>query len=235
MYFDNGQNVIDCKTIAGFNRSVDYSSRTERYVIRRQYGYAQENGFKLRRTITSFVAPTGKSSRFYVVNYKITDAVGCSVKLPANSFQRAHGNSKRKHELYIRTKPSVMDAISKYARSKKPKQIISAVQEDAGGVFGMVSPCDVVRNREQVYNKIKHIDDRPKSRNTGKVKLADYGKVLSMLQDNDFVKDVSFSGRNRKGMENHFRLAFSKSIMYHHHFICSIVTIDPALISLILS
>eukprot|EP00795_Rhopilema_esculentum_P003571 gene3571-9595_t len=38
--------------------------------------------------------------------------------------------------------------------------------------------------------------DRPNARNTGKVKLADYSKVLTMLQGNDFVKYVSFGARN---------------------------------------
>ena len=185
--------------MAGFNKSIDFSHRTEQYTLRRQYGYAQENGLKLRRTITSFFTTAGTFCRYYILNYKITDNTGNIVSVPSNSFQQAHGNSKRKHEPYIRTKPSVLEAISEYGKSKRPKQIISAIQKDAGGVFDMSSPCDVVRDRTQVYNKIKHNKDRPKSRNTGKVKLADYGKVLSMLQDNNFVKDVSFSGRNKKG------------------------------------
>ena len=76
---------------------------------------------------------------------------------------------------------------------------MTAIQKDAGGSFGMKNASNIVRNRAQVYNKIRHISDRPNARNTGRVKVTDYGKVLMMLQNNDFVKDVSFTRTNKKG------------------------------------
>ena len=76
---------------------------------------------------------------------------------------------------------------------------MTAIQKDAGGSFGMKNASNIVRNRAQVYDKIRHISDRPKARNTGRVKVTDYGKVLMMLQNNDFVKDVSFTRTNKKG------------------------------------
>ena len=48
---------------------------------------------------------------------------------------------------------------------------MTAIQKDAGVSFGLKNTSDIVRNRAQLYNKIHHISDRPKARNTGRVKF----------------------------------------------------------------
>ena len=60
---------------------------------------------------------------------------------------------------------------------------MAAIRKDAGISFGLKNAIDIVRNRAQVYNKIHHISDRPKARNTGRVKF----NVL-MIRVNDATK-----------------------------------------------
>ena len=194
VYYDCKGNVIDCKTMDGHIKSGHLYQKSKMYTLHRQYAHTEVHGNKMRRTIIYFIDSDGKECNKYIVNYKVNQSNGTNI-----SFSRAHGNSKCKDEIFIRTNPTVLKQIENYGSNLTPKQVVSAIQKEAGGSFGMTSACDIVRNRTQVYNKVRHINDRPKSRNTGKVKMTDFSKVLMMLQQNDFVKDVSFSCRNKKG------------------------------------
>ena len=199
VYFDAKGTVVDCKTMAGFIKEKDTTKETKRHSLKRQYSSTEKNGFTIRRCISRFFNEKGDRCKYYIVNYKVLDAEGGDISLPANFFRESHGNSKSK-ENYVRTKPSVINSITEYGRILKPKQIVSAIQRGAGGVFAMKSASDVVRDRQQIYNKIKRINGRPKHRNTGNVKVADYTKVLTMAQDRVFVKNVSFGARDKDGM-----------------------------------
>ena len=204
VYYDTVGRVSDCKTMAGHRKCQYIGAKMLMYTIRRKYAYAERHGLKLRRTINSFFDQFDKECALYIVNYQVNGVPGEleSAKVPSTAFSKAHGNSRRGNECFIRTKPSVLQSLKKYGKSMAPKQLITAIQNDAGGVYGMSSPSDVIRNRNQVYNNIRSIPGRIKSRNTGKVKLTDYSKVLTMLHDNDFVKDVSFGARNKHGKTN---------------------------------
>jgi len=136
------------------------------------------------------------------VSYKLADEHGQPSSANFMNFSKIHGNAKNSKDMYHRTKPSVINAIGNYGKTLKPKEIISAIEKDSGGCYSSASKSDVVRDRRQVYNKIRNIPDRPKARNTGKVKITDYSKVLLMLNENDFVKDVSFHTRNKRGNTN---------------------------------
>lgn len=202
VYFDNDGSVKDYKTMAGHLSSGNMISETKIFTLKHKYAYATREGFgRLRRTITSFIDQDSKEASYAVVNYKLSN-LDRSLQRSSDTemvFSKPHGNAKKRKENYIRTKPSVLRSIKEYSRSMRPKQVISTIQKDAGGVYGMKCPSDIVRNRSQVYNAVRRIPDPPKARSTGKVRLTDYAKVLSMLQENDFVKDVSFGARDENG------------------------------------
>ena len=103
-------------------------------------------------------------------------------------FQKAHGNSNQQRELYNRTYPSVIKRIKKESEDFLPKNVVSNIQKQVGGVFDMSSPFEVGRDRMQIYNAVRNVD-KPRLRNTGKPKTADFGKLNILLLKGDFMKD----------------------------------------------
>ena len=87
--------------------------------------------------------------------------------------------------------------VKQYGQFMRPKQIIAEIEKDAGGVIEALSPCDIPRNRLQVCNKLRQVQNRPKARNTGRNRTPDYGKLVSLAQAGDFVRDFSIH-RNQK-------------------------------------
>ena len=61
----------------------------------------------------------------------------------------------------------------------------------------MSSPFEVARDRIQIYNVVRNVD-KPKLRNTGKPKTADFGKLNILLLRGDFVKDVAYRSNPEK-------------------------------------
>ena len=107
-----------------------------------------------------------------------------------NPFLRGHKNSKIPDNFY-RTKPSVIEQVKTLGASKKPKMILKEIHSGSGGLFSDASPSDIPRNNRQIYNHIRFVQDRPKTRNTGVIKSADYSKLYSLASAGHFVKDVS--------------------------------------------
>ena len=54
-------------------------------------------------------------------------------------------------------------------KSNQTKQIIREIEKKAGGVVSVVSPSDIPRNRQQVYNQLRRVEGR-KGRKRAKVK-----------------------------------------------------------------
>ena len=118
---------------------------------------------------------------------------------PSNPFKRPHGNSKQSTDSFNRTNPSVTNRIEYLGQHKHPKQIITAIENDAGGVFAANTPSQLPRDNTQIYNKLKLIPDRIKCRNTGKTRMTEYTKLVAMSMKGDFVKDASLHPRKIKG------------------------------------
>jgi len=158
--------------LAGYREQV-IPCTTRQFVLKRQYCYTRSNGFTLSRTINKFCNTNDELCRYYIVSYKLADEHGQPSSANFMNFSKIHGNAKNSKDMYHRTKPSVINAIGNYGKTLKPKEIISAIEKDSGGCYSSASKSDVVRDRRQVYNKIRNIPDRPKARNTGKVKITD--------------------------------------------------------------
>ena len=70
---------------------------------------------------------------------------------------RPHGNSKGHHSKtpFRRTKPSALHRLQKGVVTKSPLQVLTDIQNDAGGVTGAKAGCDLPHNRQQAYNARK--------------------------------------------------------------------------------
>ena len=59
----------------------------------------------------------------------------------------------------------------------------------------MVSPSDIPKDRQQVYNQLRKVEGRKKARSTGPSKAPDITKLLSLQQEGNFLRDVSLGTR----------------------------------------
>ncbi|PFX16849.1 hypothetical protein AWC38_SpisGene18854 [Stylophora pistillata] len=111
------------------------------YKVRRQYSWHHTSKEFCR--IVAKVETEGVLARYAVGQYKAPpDASSLSLK--------AQGNCHKKSEPYYRTKLSVIRKAKAVAQaSETPNHIISAIEEEAGGVLNVSSPADIIRNREQ--------------------------------------------------------------------------------------
>ena len=78
------------------------------------------------------------------------------------------------------------------------KQIITEIEKKAVGVVSVVSPSDLPRDRQQVYNQLRRVEGRKKARSTGPSKAPDITKLLSLQQAGRFVCDVSLGSRAKR-------------------------------------
>ena len=193
-----GQKLISIKTGAQ-SSSQDLPGNSEVITCRRQYSYIKKTGFQLRRCITKLQRSDGSMARYAVISYQFSGwKNGNEVAITGPQlFQRPHGNLKKAKESYFRTKPSVLSKIREYGSYMRPKQVVSAIERDAGGLISISSPSDVPRNRMQVHNKVRDMANRPKARNTGKSKVPDYTKLVALSQTGDFIRDFSFHRNNK--------------------------------------
>ena len=76
------------------------------------------------------------------------------------------------------------------------KKIISHIQEETGGVVSISSPSNIPRDRQQVYNQLRRVEGKKKSRSTGPAKPPDITKLLSLQQPGRFIRDVSMGARS---------------------------------------
>ena len=189
-------NLVACKIVSA------KENKTENiYTMRRQYSYAStvsKTDAELKRTITRFEDGNDKTCQYAIISYKF-NVNGLDVGEAAvyELFQKAHGNSKQRREPYNRTYPSVINRIKKESEHFSPKNVVSNIHKQAGAVFEMSSPFEVARDRMQIYNAARNVD-KPKHRNTGKPKTADFGKLNILLLKDDFVKDIAYRSNPEK-------------------------------------
>ena len=189
-------NLVACKIVS------TKENKTENiYTIRRQYSYASAVSMadaELKRTITRFEDGNDKTCQYSIISYKFNVTGLDAGETAVNElFQKAHGNFKQRREPYNRTYPSVIKRIKKESEHFSPKNEVSNIQIQAGGVFEMTSPFEVARDRMQIYNATRNVD-KPKHRNTGKPKAADFGKLNILLLRGNFVKDIAYRSNPEK-------------------------------------
>ena len=188
--------------ISGLSRMDRSDSETKRslldaydhFIIRRQYSWCTNN--KDFRRMIAKVEHEGNFMRFAVVQY--------TVKMTPEEakliLSKPYGGCQRSSEPHVRTKPSILEGIRKMGHKSSAKQIISEIEKKAGGVVSVVSPSDIPRDRQQVYNQLRRVEGRKKARSTGPSKAPDITKLLSLQQGGSFVRDVSLGSRaNRDG------------------------------------
>lgn len=107
---------------------------------------------------------------FLVVTYLLTDSAGDQLNRafvqysfcgrPHSVLQKPHGNSKSSMP-FVRATPSTLQKLKDCCKnSQTPKQAISNVTNQKGGIVNSKAVGDIPRNRRQVYNiKKPHYDD----------------------------------------------------------------------------
>lgn len=148
-----------------------------------------------RRIITK-VEENNALLHFAVVQYIV------KTKDTSNLFEKPHGCSKKSKEPYIRTKPSVMEKIRELGQKGSAKQIISAMEKQAGDVSCVSSPSYLPRDRNQVYHQVSKVEGQIRSRSTGPAAAPDFTKLLSLQYSGSFLKNVSFAvSTDKKGVK----------------------------------
>ena len=141
---------MNAKTIAGFKEQLSRSVESKQYTLKRQYCQLKQDALQLHRTINRFYRTDGSLCRYYIATYHcINSSLNTNTSIDFQYRALPHGNSKKK-DSYIRTKPSVINAIKRHGKNMKPKHVINEIEKEAGGVYGFNSQSDVVRNRRQV-------------------------------------------------------------------------------------
>ena len=120
----------------------------------------------------------GNFMRFPVVQYAVKMTPG-EAKL---ILSKPYGGPQRSSEAHVRTKPSILEEIRKMGHKSSVKQIISEIEKKAGGIVSVVSPSDIPRDRQQVYNQLRRVEGRKKARSTGPSTAPDITKLLSLQQ-----------------------------------------------------
>ena len=154
------------------------------FLVRRQYSTQNKKSGKCVRIISK-VYHLSKLCKYAIIQY-----IG-----ERQSLLRPHGNSKLKSNLYMRTKPSVISKEQELACGASPKQVINIIDQKIGKASS--SPSDSPRDRQQIYNAKKKGKIVFKARNTGKVPIPDFSKLIAALDSGDFVKNVDFASREK--------------------------------------
>lgn len=81
----------------------------------------------------------------------------------SNVGMRPHKNAKDGSGLpYVRTKKSVLVQIENEAKASKPMHVFDKVYKDCGGVVGAESCGSIPRNKKQVSNVKRSINQEPR-------------------------------------------------------------------------
>lgn len=91
-----------------------------------------------------------------------------------------------------------MDKIKSEGKKESAKGVIRHLQ-GSHGVSAVDSPSEIPRDRQQVYNAFKKVPGRVKNRNTALPKTSQFSRLMIKLQTGNFLKDVSFIVKARKG------------------------------------
>jgi len=129
--------------------------------------------------------------RYAIVQYKVGDKCRhVSLSL--------HGNDRREDkEPYLQTKPSIMEKIKSKGKNESAKHVIRHLQ-GSDGVSALESPQEIPRDCQQVYNALKKVPGRIKSRNTGPSRMPDFSRLMMKMQTGNLLKDVSFTIKAQK-------------------------------------
>lgn len=189
VHLDEDNNVVSFQKVRKGDKTTE-SKRTESpYIVRRQYSWHSVTD-QFQRIIVK-VEHEGKFLRLAVVQY-IVDTSDTS-----DIFQRPYGNSNSS-DPHQRTKPSVLAMIRKIGSAGSAKHIISQIESEAGDITTIPSASHLPRDRQQVYNQLKKVEGRTKSRSTGPSKTPSLTKLLTLQQSGKFLKNVSLSLRQDK-------------------------------------
>ena len=71
---------------------------------------------------------------------------------------RSHENSKRRKQSFCHTHPSILNALKEEARNHPPKEAVSVVYEEKGGMMGAKSLGELPRNRGQISNMRRNVN-----------------------------------------------------------------------------
>lgn len=92
-----------------------------------------------------YIDPSGDQLNLVFVQYVFSGKPHCIIQKP-------HGNSKHDNKPFIRTTPSTLQKLKDCRKSLPPRQAVSKVTADAGGVVNVNTVGTIPRNRKQVYN-----------------------------------------------------------------------------------
>ena len=185
--------INDGVILSHTRNSDDATPDHNKYFYKRYYSSKSVNGYTLHRQIHSFVNSQGLRSPFALILYNIIGPNGNKhLNLSHNPFLTSHGNSTSQ-EIYIRTKPTIRERIMELGAFMRPKQIIRKVVQEAGGLISATTPSDLPRDRNQVYNLSRGIENRKRHRNTGKGKIADFSKIAVMANTGKFIQNHNHS------------------------------------------
>ncbi len=193
-------NIVSFQRNAAATACNDSLSHTHSQVLhRKQYSYIRRCDFTLQRCVTKFEKEDASMTRYAIVAYKVSGSEElCNTELGKQLIRRRHKNQKKSNETCVRTKPSVLSKVKQLGSHTRPKEIVTALEKEAGGLIELSSRSDIPRNRMQVCNKLREIPGRPKARNTGRDKSPDYTKLVALVQAGDFVRDFSFHRNEKK-------------------------------------
>lgn len=154
--------------ISGLNRIGRSHSETKRslldahdhFIIGRQYSWSINN-MDFRHMIAK-VEHEDDFMRFAVVQY----AVKMTPEEAKLILSKPYGGCRSSSEPHVRTKPSILEGMRKMGHKSSARQIISEIEKKAGGVFSVVSPSDISRDQQQVYNQLQRVEGRKRARST---------------------------------------------------------------------
>lgn len=176
----------------GQANSEQGEDESELFIVRCQYSWHKSSDDFCR--IVSKVEHDGSYLHYAIVQYKVGDKCRHFSLL-------LHGNDRREDkEPYLRTKPSIMEKIKSKGKNESAKRVIRHLQ-GSDSVSAVESPREIPRDRQQVYNALKKVPGRIKSCNTGPSKTPDFSRLMMKMQTDNFLKDVSFTAKARKGNE----------------------------------
>ena len=157
------------------------------YIIKRHYSWHCSND-DFKRTIVT-VRHGDSVVPFAIIRYEVP--VGCLIS------PKPHGNSRGTQPFYT-AKASMLQEMRSKAGKDQPKHTIQSMQQSLSST-NVPRPSEIPRNRQQVYNQNKQVPNRGRLYATGPERLPDYNKLMMMLSEGNFLRDVSFSFRKRKG------------------------------------
>ena len=97
----------------------------------------------------------GKFLQFAIVQY--------TVNMTPDEAKLLFSQTKRHLGTQVRSKPSVLERLRQLGDMYSAKKIINHIQKEEGGVVSISSPSDFARDRQQVYNQLRHVEGGKKS------------------------------------------------------------------------